>query len=98
MALLSVKLIFTLKPSATSLSRLTVYTISPPSVTVTSSTNNVAVSSSLIVPMAVSLSSTRVDEEARFTINVSSDSNTASSMVDKVTVCCSPAVPEKLIV
>ena len=58
----------------------------------------VALSSSLIVPVAVSVAPTAacVPETARLTVKVSSASNTSSAVVATVKVFVSPAVPVKL--
>ena len=56
-------------------------------------------SSSRIVPVAVSVAVTvaaEVPETVRFTVNVSSGSTAASSVVATVKVCASPARPAKV--
>ena len=91
------KLTSTVKaPACTSLLRDTVKSRPVPSVSVTSPTVSEVVSSSLIVPVAVSESSISMLDEVRFTVKVSvAASETASSKVATVNCCVSPAVPAK---
>ena len=80
-AVTSVKLISTSNPPSTSLSKVIVNCRLLPSVAVTSSTAIEAASLSVIVPVPVSLSSTRLLSELRLTIYSSDPSTIASSVV-----------------
>ena len=95
----SAKLGVTVKPPCTALSTVTANEIAEPSVFDALPMDTVAVSSLVIVPVAVSLAVTVSDvpETARPTVNVSPASTTSSSVVVTVKVCCSPFVPAKLM-
>ena len=69
-----------------------------PGATITGGAFDASPSSSKIVPVAVSVAVTvcSVPETVRLTAKVSLASLTASSVVETVKVCCSPAVPAKL--
>ena len=94
----SVKLGATVSPPGTALSSVTMKVIESPSLADASAIVNAAASSSLIVPVAMSVALTvsSVPETARLIVKVSSGSLAASSVVATVKVCVSPAVPAKL--
>ena len=100
MAVTSVKPGVTVRPPDTALSSATVNVSESPSAALTSSivTAGSAPSSFVIVPVALSVADTSacVPERARPTVNTSSSSATASSVVATVKVCVSPAVPAKV--
>ena len=99
-AVTSVKLGVTVRPPGTALSSVTVNVIaSPSSADASAIVTAGAASSSVIVPVAVSavVTGNDVPETLRRTVNVSSGSASASSVVTTVNVCVSPAVPAKLI-
>ena len=92
----SVKPGVTFRPPATALSSVTVKEIASPSLAEASAIVTAALPSSLVmVPVAVSVAVTVtvVPETLRPTVNVSSVSTTASSVVDTVKLRVSPAVP-----
>ena len=93
----SVKLISTVNDVCVALSNDTVKVISSPSVSLTLSTVNVAVSSSKIVPVPVSLSSTKALDDTRLMVKSSSPSSIASSKIATDTVICSPSFPAKVM-
>ena len=80
------------------MSNVTEKTRLPPSVAATSPTVKAAESLSLMVPMAVSESSTKPLLAVKLTTNVSAPSSTASSVVVTVNCFVSPAAPVKLSV
>ena len=92
----SVKAGVTFSPPDTALSRVTVKVMESPSLAEASAMVTAALPSSLvIVPVAVlvAVTVTVVPETPRPTVNVSFVSTTASSVVDTVKLCVSPAVP-----
>ena len=92
----SVKLGVTVRPPDTALSSVTVKVRESPSAALASAIVTAGpASSSMIVPFAVSVAFTVVEvpETVRPTVNVSSVSMPASSVVATVNVCFSPAVP-----
>ena len=93
MAVTSSSVTLTVVPPCTALSSVTLNSSPPPSVRLTSSIDSAASSLSVSVPVAVSLSVTRVLNELRLTSNVSVASTTASSSESTVKVWISPAVP-----
>ena len=99
-AVTSVKPGVTVRPPDTARSSVTVNVICSPSAADASSIVTVAKapSSLVIVPVAVSVAATSVaaPETSRFTMNVSSGSASASSVVATVNVFVSPAVPVKV--
>ena len=88
-----------MKPPVIALSRVTVKVIASPSLAEESSIVTAGASSSRIVPVAVSVAVTVscAPETVRFTVNVSSDSASLSSVVATVKVCVSPTVPAKVM-
>ena len=94
----SVKLGVTLKPSHTGLSSLTVNdSWSPSSADASVIVTAGAVSSSKIVPVAVlAVTASEVPVTDRLTVKVSSDSSSVSWVVATEKVCVSPAFPVKL--
>ena len=98
LAVPSVKLGVTVKPSGTALSSETVNVIASPSSALASAIVTVALSSLVIVPVAVEVAVTSwvVPETAKPTVKVSSSSISSSSLVETVNVCVSPAVPLKV--
>ena len=98
-AVTSVKLGVTVRPPDTALSSVAVKVSGSPSAARASAiVTSGAPSSSVIVPVAVSVAVTGNDvpETLRRTVNVSSVSAPASSVVATVNVCVSPAVPAKV--
>ncbi len=92
----SVKLGVTVRPPDTALSSVTVNAIpSPSSAEASSMVNAGALSSLRIVPVAVSVVVIEAFVAVRLTVNVSSGSNAASSVVATVKLFVSPAVPAK---
>ena len=91
----SVKLGVTVNPPDTALSSVTVNVRGSPSLADASAIVNVAVSSSAIVPVAMSVALTvrEVPETVRLTMKVSSASTLESSVVATLKLCVSPAVP-----
>ena len=98
MAVTSVKLGVTFSPPATALSSVTVKLSESPSLAEASAMVTAALSSLVIVPVAVSVAVTvtEVPDTARPTVKVSSASTTASWVVETVKVSVSPAVPVKV--
>ena len=96
MADASVRVTLTLKAPCTALSNVTVKSRPLPSAALMSSTVTWALSLSLMMPAAVSVSVTSALVEDRLTVKVSVPSRTASSNVATVNCCVSPAVPAKL--
>ena len=80
------------------MSSVTVKEIASPSSALASAIVTVALSSLLIVPVAVEVAVTSwvVPETVKPTVNVSSASISSSSLVETLNVCVSPAVPLKL--
>ena len=85
----------TFKPPDTALSSVTVKVMASPSLAEASAMVTAALSSSLIVPVAVSVAVTDavVPETLRPSVNVSFGSTPVSSVVVTVKLCVSPAVP-----
>ncbi len=98
-AVTSVKLGSTVNPPGTALSSVTVNVIPSPSLAEASAMVRVGWSSLRIVPVAVSLAVTVADvpDTPRLTVNVSSASTMASSVVATVKVLVSRAFPVKPI-
>ena len=94
----SVKVGVTVRPPATALSKVTVKGMDLPSVALPPTMVRVALSSLLIVPVAVEVAVTLwvVPEILKPTVNVSSASISSSSLVETLKLCVSPAVPLKL--
>ena len=100
MAVTSVKLGVTVNPPHTALSSVTVNASrSPSSADASAIVTAGAPSSSMIVPVARAVAATfsEVPETAKATVNVSSGSTTASSVVATVTRCVSFFVPVKVM-
>ena len=87
----------TVRPSGTALSSVTVKVIASPSSALASAIVTVALSSLVIVPVAVDVAVTLwvVPDTLRPTVNVSLASTSESSVVGTVKITLSPAVPSK---
>ena len=98
MAVPSVKLGVTVRPPVTALLSTTAKVLWLPSDAQASPISTAAPSSSMIVPVAVSVAATTVDvpETVSPTVNVSCSAS-ASAVVATVNVCVSPAVPAKVM-
>ena len=95
----SLKLGVTVSPPDTALSSVTVKVRESPSAALSSAIVTAGVSSSVIVPVDLSVAVTvvSVPETSRPTVNVSSSSTSPSSVVATVKVCVSPLLPTKVM-